>query len=112
MWWTCCVRWRRGRNPQRSTRTEATFPARPEGADLSLRFRGEANPAEWALRLRQQDVKQTWKILLNGEELGRLAGDENDQVIYSSPIKTISATVCRCAAKDADAPWQFSSAQR
>jgi hypothetical protein len=58
------------------------FPVRAEGACLSLRFQGEANAAEWALRLRQQDVKQTWKVLLNGKELGRLASDENDQVVY------------------------------
>jgi hypothetical protein len=58
------------------------FPARPEGPNLSLRFPCEGNSAEWSLRLRQQDVKQTWKILLGGKELGRLIGDENDQVIY------------------------------
>jgi hypothetical protein len=58
------------------------FPRRPEGPSLSLRFRAAANPAERALRLRQQDVRQSWKVLLNGKELGRLPADENDQVIY------------------------------
>src|SRR5207244_4423218 len=28
------------------------------------------------------DVRLTWKVLLNGKELGRLAADENDTVIY------------------------------
>ncbi len=58
------------------------FPTRPQGPSLSLRFHCEANSIEWALRLRQQDVKQTWKVLLNGKELGRLVSDENDEIIY------------------------------
>jgi hypothetical protein len=58
------------------------FPRQPEGPRLVLRFQGERNSSEWALRLRQQDVKQTWKVLLNGKDLGRLQTDENDTVIY------------------------------
>src|SRR5881394_2849156 len=58
------------------------FPARAEGPSLALRFQAERNDSEWALRLRQQDVKQTWKVLLNGKELGRLEPDENDMVVY------------------------------
>lgn len=58
------------------------FPARAEGPKLSLRFKSMRNDAEWTLRLRQQDVKQPWKVLLNGKELGKLVSDENDQVIY------------------------------
>jgi hypothetical protein len=58
------------------------FPARAEGPSLSLSFRGERNDGEWSLRLRQQDVKQTWKVLLNGKELARLPPDENDMVVY------------------------------
>jgi hypothetical protein len=57
------------------------FPPRPEGPSLSVRFKAERNDGEWTLRLRQQDIKQTWKILLNGEELGRLVIDENDQIL-------------------------------
>jgi hypothetical protein len=60
------------------------FPAEPEGPRLSLHFQAERNEGEWALRLRQQDVKQTWKVLLNGKELGRLTLDENDTVVYFS----------------------------
>jgi len=48
------------------------FPATPEGRSLSLRFQATRNEAECALRLRQQDVKQTWKVLLNGRELTKL----------------------------------------
>src|SRR5205807_159277 len=51
------------------------FPMQPEGPRLVLRFQAERNEDECALRLRQQDVKQTWKVLLNGKELGRLAPD-------------------------------------
>src|SRR5262245_39008672 len=58
------------------------FPAKPEAPGLSLRFQAERNEAERALRLRQQDVKQTWKVLLNGKEIGRLPPDENDTVVY------------------------------
>src|SRR5437660_8257839 len=58
------------------------FPLKPEGPSLTVRFPGERNADEWTLRLRQQDVRQTWKILLNGKELGRLVADENDTVIY------------------------------
>src|SRR5438874_11174878 len=57
------------------------FPERPEGPNLSLRFQAERNEAECTLRLRQQDVKQTWRILLNGKELFRLPPDENDMVL-------------------------------
>src|SRR5262245_22606605 len=52
------------------------FPAQPDGPSLSLTFRAHKNDGEWALRLRQQDVKQTWKVLLNGKDIGRLAADE------------------------------------
>jgi hypothetical protein len=58
------------------------FPQEAEGPHLQVHFQAERNAAEWTLRLRQQDVKEAWKVLLNGKDLGRLAVDENDQVIY------------------------------
>jgi hypothetical protein len=58
------------------------FPEKAEGPKLALTFRAERNEEEWTLRLRQQDVKQTWKVLLNGKQLDRLRADENDQVVY------------------------------
>jgi hypothetical protein len=57
------------------------FPAKAEGPSLTVRFQSERNPGEWAIRLRQQDVKQTWKVRLNDKELGRLSLDENDTVV-------------------------------
>src|SRR5262245_34967946 len=58
------------------------FPAKTEAPRLALSFRATRNDAEWSLRLRQQDVKQTWKVLLNGKELSRLLTDENDTIVY------------------------------
>jgi hypothetical protein len=60
----------------------AEFPARAEGPSLTVRFRAGPNDGEWALRLRQQDVKQPWRVLLNGKELGRLLADENDMALW------------------------------
>src|SRR6516164_9127197 len=57
------------------------FPKQAEGPKLVLRFQAEANKGEQTLILRQQDVRQTWRVLLNGKELGRLPPDENDMVI-------------------------------
>jgi hypothetical protein len=58
------------------------FPAEAEGPSLEVRFPAEVNRTEHTLHLRQQDVKQTWKVLLNGRERGRLQTDENDRVLY------------------------------
>jgi hypothetical protein len=60
----------------------ADFPRQAEGPALRLRFRARPNSGEWTLRLRQQDVKQTWKVRLNGKELGPLPPDENDMIVY------------------------------
>jgi hypothetical protein len=59
----------------------ADFPETAEGPSLTRKFRTKANTAEQTLRLRQQDVKQVWKVLLNGKDLGRLVLDENDTEI-------------------------------
>ena len=59
----------------------ADFPETAEGPSLTSKFRAKANSAEQTLRLRQQDVKQVWKVSLNGKELGRLVLDENDTEI-------------------------------
>jgi hypothetical protein len=53
-------------------------PAEAEGPALTVKFNAKKNAGEHTLRLRQQDVKQTWKVLLNGKDLGRLIQDEND----------------------------------
>lgn len=58
------------------------FPQQPEGPNLAVRFHAKPNTGECTLRLRQQDVRQTWKVTLNGKELGRMILDENDAVLY------------------------------
>src|SRR5438477_10301144 len=62
----------------------AEFPKKAAGPNLTVRFKSERNDAEWSLRLRHQDVRQTWRVLLNGKELSRLRPDENDMVVYFS----------------------------
>lgn len=64
-----------------SQREWSDFPEVPEGPRLVVRFQAQRNAGECTLRLRQQDIKQTWKVLLNAKDLGRLVSDENDQVI-------------------------------
>ena len=61
-----------------TAREWADFPAEAEGPSLTVRFRSTANTAERALRLRQQDVKQPWRVLLNGKELVRLTTDDDN----------------------------------
>jgi hypothetical protein len=63
------------------------FSTPPEGEKLELKFNGLRNLKEQTLRLRQQDVKQTWFVSLNGKRLGELRIDENDMVLYF-PIPT------------------------
>jgi hypothetical protein len=58
------------------------FPANAEGSSLTRVFQSDRNDREWSLRLRQQDVKQIWRVLVNGKEIGRLLTDENDTVVY------------------------------
>jgi len=56
----------------------ATFPADAYGSRLERQFEAAANTTTWTLSLRQQDVKQTWQVKLNGQMIGRLVADEND----------------------------------
>jgi hypothetical protein len=58
------------------------FPEQAEAARLELKFAATANSSEQALALRQQDIKQSWRVRLNGTELGKLATDENDMLVY------------------------------
>ena len=53
------------------------FPETAEGPGLELTFSAEPNATPVTLRLRQRDVRQTWRLQLNGQELGRLSTDEN-----------------------------------
>lgn len=64
----------------------SSFPLAAEAGFLEARFTAVANTAECVLRLRQQDVKQAWRVQLNGKPLGELVRDEADLVVYL-PIK-------------------------
>ena len=55
-----------------------SFDAEADGPDWTHRFAGTPNGTEQTLCLRQQDVKQGWRVLLNDESLGTLSRDEND----------------------------------
>lgn len=68
------------------------FPASAEAAEIELQFDADPSEPPGTLRWRQQDIKQTWKIVLNEVELGRLPVDENDQIGYVAiPAGTIRA---------------------
>src|SRR5688500_8229844 len=56
------------------------FPERAESTRLDLQFPATAAGVEHTLRLRQRDVKQPWRLLINNKELGRLSQDENDKI--------------------------------
>ena len=65
------------------SREWSSFPAQAEAAHLETTFTmPAANDGEFAFRLRQQDVKQAWRVSLNGKPLGPLAREEADLVIY------------------------------
>ncbi|MBI2480225.1 MAG: CehA/McbA family metallohydrolase [Planctomycetia bacterium] len=68
----------------------ANFPETAEAKSLDLTFDASSNEGLATLRLRQQDVKQTWKVRLNATDLGVLRIDENDMVVYFEiPVHTL-----------------------
>jgi hypothetical protein len=68
------------------------FPEQSAGPRLSIIFHATPNDSEQALRLLQQDVKQTWRVSLNQKELGKLVLDENAMVIvFAVPPDTLNA---------------------
>ncbi|CAN5912153.1 hypothetical protein BH24BAC1_BH24BAC1_14970 [soil metagenome] len=69
---------RRGNKPEWDS-----FAQQPEKRQLMIRFsRARPNETEHTLQLRQQDVKQKWRLVLNGQPLGSLTSDEKDMVVY------------------------------
>src|SRR5687767_9635643 len=60
----------------------AEFPAQAEGRELVLAFDAKANRDEQTLRLRHRDLKQPWRVLLNGKEIAVLPLDEADTITY------------------------------
>lgn len=56
----------------------ADFPAKAESDAIELKFTLRESGADWTLRFRQEDIKQDWRVKLNGKELGKLHRDEID----------------------------------
>jgi hypothetical protein len=54
----------------------------PHASAVSIDFTARPNAAEQTLSLEQRDVKQRWRVLLNGQPLGMLHQDENAMVVY------------------------------
>ena len=76
------------RNEQ--TREWSSFPQQAEANSLDLSFRLPGKPTDSTLRLRQQDVKQTWKVAINGKMIDKLQQDENDMIRYFAvPAKVL-----------------------
>lgn len=60
----------------------AEFPERAEATQLALPFDATSNGMEQTLRLRHRDLKQMWRVELNGKEIARLPLDEADTITY------------------------------
>jgi hypothetical protein len=60
------------------------FPIEARARELKLQFTSHANTSECTLILQQYDVKQNWKVEINGQSLGSLAADEKIMVVYFS----------------------------
>jgi hypothetical protein len=60
----------------------SSFPETAESQRLERQFKAEKNTGQYTLRVRQQDIKQAWRVALNGKPLGELVRDENDMIIY------------------------------
>ena len=60
----------------------AEFPNQAKGRELVLAFAAKPNDEAQTLRLRHRDLKQPWRVLLNGTEIARLPLDEADTMTY------------------------------
>ena len=64
------------------TREWSSFPQQAEAKSLDISFKLPGKPTESTLQLRQQDIKQSWKVVINGKMIGKLQTNENDMVRY------------------------------
>jgi len=68
----------------------ADFPADAEGRALVLPFQSTANQGERTLRLRHRDVRQTWRLRINGLDIAVVPQDEADTISYHAvPAGTV-----------------------
>ena len=84
------------------------FPETAEGDHLTLRFNLPDVTGDWTLSIRQEDIKQDWRVLLNGKEAARLHRDEIDMTV-AFPVSSEllvngeNALTIQCASqRDAD----------
>ncbi len=59
----------------------STFPKKVD-KELLLSFDAQPNTTPYTLSLKQEDVKQQWRVVLNGKELAKLHQDENPMISY------------------------------
>jgi hypothetical protein len=59
------------------------FPEKPEAEFLELKFAARNSAGEQTIVLRQQDVKQSWQVRLNGKEI---AGCRSMKTTWSSAL--------------------------
>lgn len=67
----------------------ATFENEPDAHNLEIEFDIETVGDDCTLQLRQQDVKQGWRIKINDKLVGELHRDENDMIVYFSLAKDV-----------------------
>ena len=67
---------------QDGPREWSEFPETPEGTRLELTFEVNRPDGAHSLELRQEDIKQAWRVKLNGKDVAALHRDENDMVVY------------------------------
>ncbi|EPR71803.1 hypothetical protein ADICYQ_0051 [Cyclobacterium qasimii M12-11B] len=60
----------------------ADFSRESEGNRIEIPFVVKNSAGNKTLQIRQQDIKQTWQVKLNGNQLGNLDRDEKDKIIY------------------------------
>lgn len=88
------------------TREWSEFISQPE-SQLLVKFMAHENRTEQTLTLRQYDVKQIWKVLINDLEIGNLVVDEKDLIAYFSiPAGTLreseNTLLIKCSADTPD----------
>ncbi len=64
------------------TREWTEFAEKAEASRLQLAFTSNINNDEHTLSFRQYDIKQRWRVILNGQALGALVEDEKDLMAY------------------------------
>src|SRR5690554_6721511 len=71
----------------------AEFPDQAMDSKFNISFSASPNDQEYTLSIRQYDIKQRWKVVLNGQTIGTLVEDEKDLLCYLPiPPRLLRAT--------------------